>query len=98
MLFSHRVTKVRYKLKHFRIAYYYYYWMSYLSLQAIELARSNNISILKLPSHTTIILWPLHKGCFRLFKIFSDKKLENWEQDNNDKMNNNEQRRISNIF
>lgn len=61
--------------------------MSHLSLQTIELARSNNVSILKLPPHTTDILQPLDRSCFRPLKILFDKKLATWERENSDKMN-----------
>ena len=46
---------------------------SHMSIKLIELARSNGIHLLCLPSHTTHILQPLDVGVFKAFKTYFSK-------------------------
>ena len=46
---------------------------SHISIDLIELARANNISLLCLPAHTTHILQPLDVGVFKSFKSYFSK-------------------------
>ena len=46
-----------------------------ISLDLITKARNKNISILKLPAHTTDVIQPLDKCCFRPLKAQWDKRL-----------------------
>jgi hypothetical protein len=48
---------------------------SHVSLEAIYVARENGITLLKLPSHTTHLLQPLDKSCFRPLKVAWEKKV-----------------------
>jgi hypothetical protein len=48
---------------------------THITLQVIKKARANNIVILKLPSHTTNILQPLDKSCFKPLKDVWREKL-----------------------
>ncbi|XP_071043034.1 tigger transposable element-derived protein 6-like [Parasteatoda tepidariorum] len=48
---------------------------THMSMNVIAKARSEKISILKLPAHTTDILQPLDKCCFRPLKMKWDKRL-----------------------
>ena len=41
---------------------------THMSIELIELARSNGVHLLCLPSHTTHILQPLDVGIFKSFK------------------------------
>ena len=53
---------------------------SHMSLQVIQLARSQRVSIIKLPPHTTDKLQPLDVCCFRSLKSGWDKKLAQWNR------------------
>ena len=46
---------------------------SHISIELIELARSNGVHILCLPAHTTHLLQPLDVGVFKSFKVFFSK-------------------------
>ena len=46
---------------------------SHITIDAIEYARSNEIHLLRLPSHTSHILQPLDLGVFKSFKTFFSK-------------------------
>ena len=46
---------------------------SHVTIEAIELARSNDVHMLCLPSHTTHILQPLDVGVFKPFKAAFSK-------------------------
>ena len=46
---------------------------SQISIELIELARSNGVHILCLPAHTTHLLQPLDVGVFKSFKVFFSK-------------------------
>lgn len=56
---------------------------SHLGLETIKLARDNNISLIKLPSHTTDLLQPLDVSCFRSLKLIWDKELTSFQRSNN---------------
>lgn len=45
-------------------------------------AKSENITIIKLPAHSTDILQPLDKYCFRPLKILWYKDLISWKMTN----------------
>lgn len=49
--------------------------LTHTSLQTIELAERENISLLKLPAHTTDILQPLDVACFAPLKSYYEKEL-----------------------
>lgn len=55
---------------------------SHCSLEVIKAARDNNVTILKLPPHTTHILQPLDVGIFKSMKVNWDKKLTEWQRQN----------------
>jgi hypothetical protein len=48
---------------------------THLSLPFIQLARANQVSVIKLPSHTTNRLQPLDVSCFKPLKTAWDKEL-----------------------
>jgi hypothetical protein len=54
---------------------------AHLSLKLIEMARAENISLIKLTSHTTDCLQPLDVSCFRPLKIAWDKKLTEYQRE-----------------
>ncbi|XP_066961581.1 uncharacterized protein [Macrobrachium rosenbergii] len=49
--------------------------LTHISAPTIELAIKENISILKLPAHTTDVLQPLDVACFGLLKSYYEKAL-----------------------
>ena len=56
----------------------------------IETAIKENIIIIKLPSHTTDLLQPLDKSCFRPLKLEWDKTLIKWQMENQRKLSKSE--------
>lgn len=52
--------------------------LSHINIELLETALENNVSILKLPPHTSHILQPLDVGVFRGLKIKWDQLLTNW--------------------
>lgn len=56
--------------------------LSHLSYETVKLAMKERVTLLKLPPHTTDLLQPLDKTCFRPFKIEWDKSLVKWQQAN----------------
>lgn len=55
---------------------------SHISLKLIELAMNENISLLKLPPHTTHILQPLDSVAFGVFKKKWDERVAEWQREN----------------
>ena len=55
---------------------------SHLSLQVVQLAMNENITILKLPPHTTHMLQALDVGVFKAFKTTYDQRLTKWARKN----------------
>ena len=49
--------------------------MTHTSIEAIELARNENVSIIKFPAHCTDLLQPLNVSCFAPLKYFYKKAL-----------------------
>ena len=56
--------------------------LSHLSYEIISFALRENVTIIKLPSHTTDVLQPLDKTCFRPMKVAWDKALLKWQREN----------------
>ncbi|CAG5025126.1 unnamed protein product [Parnassius apollo] len=50
--------------------------------RVVALAAENNITILKLPAHTSHLLQPLDLAVFKSFKSIWDKKLVEWQRQN----------------
>lgn len=57
--------------------------MAHLLKETIELAVEHQITILKLPPHTTDLLQPLDKCCFSPLKLRWNEKLLTWQHENN---------------
>jgi hypothetical protein len=55
---------------------------THVSLETIKVARDNDITLLKLPSHTTHLLQPLDKSCFKPMKVVWDKKVALFQREN----------------
>lgn len=55
---------------------------SHVSPKLVECAIKNNISIIKLPPHTSHILQPLDVSCFKGLKAKWDSLLTTWQRDN----------------
>jgi hypothetical protein len=55
---------------------------THLSLDFIHLARNANVSVIKLPSHTTNHLQPLDSSCFRPLKLAWDERLVQHQREN----------------
>lgn len=64
--------------------------LTHLDPVTIETAIKQNIIILKLPSHTTDLLQPLDKCCFKPLKLEWDKRLINWQMENQRKLTKSE--------
>ncbi|KAE8745692.1 hypothetical protein FOCC_FOCC007576 [Frankliniella occidentalis] len=56
--------------------------VSHLDMKVINKAKEENITILKLPSHTTDLLQPLDRACFAPFKTKYDSSLMTWQREN----------------
>lgn len=56
--------------------------LSHVSFELIQLAISHNVTILKLPPHTSHILQPLDVCVFRSLKSDWDKNLSSWAKTN----------------
>lgn len=56
--------------------------LSHISIQLIQLAISHNVTILKLPPHTSHILQPLDISVFRGLKSIWDQYLTGWARKN----------------
>jgi hypothetical protein len=56
---------------------------THISLPLIKLGQDNQVSILKLPSHTTSLLQPLDVACFKPLKNAWDNRLLQFQRDNN---------------
>jgi len=50
------------------------------SIETIELARKENVSILKLLAHCTDMLQPLHVNCFAPLKYYETALLQHIQQ------------------
>lgn len=59
---------------------------THLDSTTIEKAIKENISIIKLPSHTTDLLQPLDKCCFKPLKQAWSKRLIEWQRQNQRKL------------
>lgn len=57
---------------------------SHITIEVIEYARSNEIHLLCLPSHTSHILQPLDVGVFKSFKAFFSKACHQYMAKNQD--------------
>ncbi|CAH0715711.1 unnamed protein product, partial [Brenthis ino] len=55
---------------------------THVDANVVELAVKNNITILKLPPHTSHLLQPLDVAVFKSFKSMWDKKLVEWQRHN----------------
>lgn len=55
---------------------------THISLEILEVAIQNNITILKLPPHSSHLLQPLDLSVFRPFKVKWDEKLITWQRQN----------------
>lgn len=57
--------------------------VSHLDFRTVQLARNENIAVVKLPSHTTDVLQPLDKSCFGPLKSKWNGALLEWQRLNN---------------
>lgn len=64
--------------------------ISHLDKGTIELAMQQNITLLKLPPHTTDVLQPLDKCCFGPLKLKWNNALIEWQRLNQRKLSKNE--------
>jgi hypothetical protein len=55
---------------------------SHVSLEAIDIARRNKIILIKLPAHTTHLLQPCDKSCFKPLKDIWRKKVTAYQREN----------------
>lgn len=55
---------------------------THMTISIIELAREQNITILKLPAHTTHLLQPLDLAVFKAVKTAWDQRLVKWQRHN----------------
>uniref|UniRef100_A0A2A4JKM4 HTH CENPB-type domain-containing protein n=1 Tax=Heliothis virescens TaxID=7102 RepID=A0A2A4JKM4_HELVI len=55
---------------------------THVDIKVVELARKHNITILKLPPHTSHLLQPLDVAVFKSFKSSWDAKLVEWQRHN----------------
>lgn len=55
---------------------------SHINLKLIMKAREENVTLVKLPPHTTDKLQPLDVCCFRPLKTRWDKKISQWTMEN----------------
>lgn len=55
---------------------------SHVTYKVVKLARDEQISLLKLPPHTTDKLQPLDVACFAPLKRVWDKAMHKWNQEN----------------
>lgn len=53
---------------------------THINLALINKAREENVTLIKLPPHTTDKLQPLDKCCFRPLKVAWDKAIHKWSQ------------------
>lgn len=60
--------------------------MTHLDVSTAEYARDNQITIIKLPAHTSDFLQPLDKACFKTLKYVWDQQLLLWYRQNQRKM------------
>ena len=56
---------------------------THINLALITLAREQNVTLIKLPAHTTDKLQPLDVCCFRPLKVAWDKAIARWAIENN---------------
>lgn len=54
--------------------------VSHLNYATVLFAQQENISIIKLPSHTTDIMQPLDRACFGPFKTYWNQKILEWQR------------------
>nr|CAH7744755.1 unnamed protein product [Callosobruchus chinensis] len=64
--------------------------LSHLDVGTIEKAKAENITIIKLPAHTTDLLQPLDTCCFRPLKNLWDRELVSWQRENQRKLSKSE--------
>lgn len=64
--------------------------ITHLDVGTIELAMRNNITLLKLPPHTTDLLQPLDKCCFGPWKLKWNEQLIAWQRQNQRKLTKSE--------
>ena len=62
----------------------------HLDLRTVNLAKKENIAVVKLPSHTTDLLQPLDRTCFGPFKKRWNAALVNWQRLNQRMLNKSE--------
>nr|WP_253308817.1 hypothetical protein [Rickettsia endosymbiont of Ceutorhynchus assimilis] len=56
--------------------------LTHLDKHTIELAIRENVTLLKLPAHSTDLLQPLDRGCFGPLKLKWSEKLIDWQRQN----------------
>ncbi|XP_046685094.1 uncharacterized protein LOC124370837 [Homalodisca vitripennis] len=64
--------------------------MTHLDVHTAMYARQNQVTIIKLPAHTTDVLQPLDTTCFKTLKYAWDLKVTEWYRLNQRKMQKNE--------
>ncbi|KAJ8941044.1 hypothetical protein NQ318_015521 [Aromia moschata] len=64
--------------------------VTHLDVGTIELAIHNNITLIKLPPHTTDLLQPLDKCCFGPWKLKWNQELITWQRENQRKLTKSE--------
>lgn len=64
--------------------------ITHLDISTVNIARRENVSILKLPAHTTDVLQPLDVSCFKSLKYTWDLELVKWYRENQRKMTKSE--------
>lgn len=64
--------------------------LTHLDIETANFARQNQVDIIKLPAHTTDILQPLDKSCFKTLKYNWDVSILKWYRQNQRKMGKDE--------
>lgn len=64
--------------------------LTHLDMETVKYAMSQNVTIIKLPPHTTDVLQPLDKACFRPLKYKWDTSLLSWTRSNQRKLQKHE--------
>lgn len=64
--------------------------LTHLDKHTIELAIKENVTLLKLPAHSTDLLQPLDRGCFGPLKLKWNEKLIDWQRQNQRKLTKSE--------
>lgn len=64
--------------------------LTHLDVETAIYARNNQVTIIKLPAHTTDLLQPLDKTCFKTLKYTWDQNILQWYRSNQRKMQKSE--------